>query len=77
MTPHKMTRLTTPLLSVLGLATIVLLLDRALSIPDVHFNHTTHECVRVHNYSSLVFGTSEYSCNRLPTRYNLVWVANQ
>lgn len=49
--------------------------DYAFSFPEVHVAHTTGECVAVHNHSSVLFGTTEYTCDNMPTRYNLVRVA--
>ena len=54
-------------------ATVVILfslLDKAFSIPDVHFSYSTNECVKVLNY---VEGEN-YSCENLPRKFNHVWV---
>lgn len=50
------------------------LLDYALSIPDVHFSYTTNECVQVLNYPSTLFGTTAFSCENMPSKFNHVWV---
>lgn len=49
--------------------------DWALSVPSVHVAHGTGKCVAVHNHDSVLFGTTEYTCDNMPTRYNLVRVA--
>ena len=48
--------------------------DYALSIPDVHMSYTTDTCVEVQNYPSIMFGTTNYSCENMPTKFNHVWV---
>ena len=45
-------------------------LDKALSIPDVHFSYSTDECVKVINYTD----GDNYSCENLPSKFNHVWV---
>ena len=48
--------------------------DYALSIPSVKMSYTTNTCVEVLNYPSTLFGTTEYSCENMPTKFNHVWV---
>lgn len=48
--------------------------DYAFSIPDVTFSYSTNDCVKVENYPSTFFGTSQYSCELLPNKYNHIWV---
>ena len=48
--------------------------DYAMSIPDVHMSYSTDTCITVENYPSTFFGTSNYSCENMPTKYNHVWV---
>ena len=59
--------------SVVGLAAFVVL-DYATSIPSVMMSYSTNSCVEVWNYSSVLFGTSEYSCANMPLKFNWVWV---
>ena len=48
--------------------------DYALSIPSVKMSYTTDACVEVENYPSVLFGTTEYSCENMPNKFNHVWV---
>mgnify|MGYP000206086774 FL=1 len=48
--------------------------DYSFSIPDVHMSNATKTCVEVLNYPSTLFGTTNYSCENLPTKFNHVWV---
>ena len=48
--------------------------DYAMSIPTVKMSYTTDACVEVQNHPSTLFGTTEYSCENLPTKFNHVWV---
>jgi len=48
--------------------------DYAFSIPSVKMSYTTDTCVEVENYPSALFGTTEYSCENMPTKFNHVWV---
>jgi hypothetical protein len=48
--------------------------DYAMSIPTVKMSYTTDSCVEVENHPSTLFGTTEYSCEDLPTKFNHVWV---
>jgi hypothetical protein len=51
-------------------AGVFLLIDSALSIPDVHFSYSTDACVTVLNYAE----GDNYSCENLPSKFNHVWV---
>jgi hypothetical protein len=62
------------LVSTLFGALFLVAADLALAIPDVHESYTTRECVRVVNHDSIFFGTSSYSCELLPSKFNHVWV---
>lgn len=55
-------------------AFLIVFFDLALSTPDVHMSYSTNECVQVLNYPSLFFGTTEYSCENMPEKFNHVWV---
>ena len=48
--------------------------DYAMSIPTVKMSYTTDSCVEVENHPSTLFGTTEYSCENMPTKFNHVWV---
>lgn len=43
----------------------------AISLPNVHFDYATNECVKVDN-----FGDTDYTCEELPKRFYHVWVIN-
>jgi hypothetical protein len=45
-------------------------LTTSLGIPDVHFSHSTGDCVEVINYEE----GDNYSCENLPSKFNHVWV---
>jgi len=47
--------------------------DYAFSIPEVHKSYSTNQCLRVQTYPGLLFGHETFSCERLPSRYDLVW----
>ena len=47
----------------------VVALDRAASLPDVHFSYSTQECVKVLNYTD-----EQFTCDNLPKRFYHVWV---
>ena len=55
-------------------AAVFSLLDYAGSIPSVKMSYTTNTCVEVENYPSVMFGTTNYSCESMPTKFNHVWV---
>ena len=48
--------------------------DYATSIPSVKMSYATNACVEVQNYPSTLFGTTNYSCENMPTKFNHVWV---
>lgn len=46
-----------------------------LDAPEVHVSHSSGACVRVHDAKAeYERRPSEWSCNRLPPRYDRVWV---
>jgi hypothetical protein len=49
-------------------------IDYVFSIPDVTVSYSTNECVKVENYPSVLFGTTQYSCELMPNKYNHIWV---
>ena len=53
---------------------IFAMLDYASSIPDVHMSYASNSCVEVLNYPSVLFGTTNFSCENMPTKFNHVWV---
>lgn len=53
---------------------ILAMADYAFSIPSVHVSYETQNCVSVENYPSIFFGTSNYSCENMPEKFNHVWV---
>ena len=55
-------------------ALVFVVLDYSLGIPSVKFSYSTNECVEVENYPTVLFGTSTYSCENLPSKFNHVWV---
>ena len=55
-------------------AAVFSLLDYATSIPSVKMSYATNTCVEVENYPSVMFGTTNYSCESMPTKFNHVWV---
>ena len=48
---------------------LVLAIDSAASLPDVHFSYKTNDCVKVVNYIQ----DHNYTCDDLPTKYYHVW----
>lgn len=48
--------------------------DYAFSIPDVHVSYESRNCVEVVNYPSTFFGTTNYSCESMPEKFNHIWV---
>lgn len=48
--------------------------DYAFGLPDVMMSYSTNQCVQVQNYPTVLFGTSQYSCETMPEKFNLVWV---
>ena len=55
-------------------AAVFAILDYATSIPSVKMSYATNTCVEVENYPSAMFGTTNYSCESMPTKFNHVWV---
>ena len=53
---------------------VVVFADYAFSVPSVHVSYETRNCVTVENYPSMFFGTSNYSCELMPEKFNHVWV---
>ena len=49
-------------------------LDYSLGIPSAKFSYSTNECVEVENYPTVLFGTTTYSCENMPAKFNHVWV---
>lgn len=48
---------------------------QAVDMPEVHVSSATGECVAVVDFRTKDEGReSEYSCDRLPDRYDRVWV---
>ena len=45
-------------------------LHLGFTIPEVQMSHSTGECVKVINYKE----KDNYTCEKLPSRYNHVWV---
>ena len=52
----------------------VVAMDYAFSMPEVYKSYSTRECVKVETYPGLLFGQEQFSCENLPSRYDLVWV---
>jgi hypothetical protein len=50
------------------------MVDYAFSIPDVLVSYESNMCQQVQNYDSVLFGTTAYSCENMPTKFNHVWV---
>ena len=48
--------------------------DYSFSIPSVKMSYATNTCVEVENYPSTLFGTTNYTCENMPTKFNHVWV---
>ena len=55
-------------------AGIFAMVDYAFSIPDVLVSYETNMCQQVQNYDSVLFGTTAYSCENMPEKFNRVWV---
>jgi hypothetical protein len=55
-------------------AGIFAMVDYAFSIPDVLVSYESNMCQQVQNYDSVLFGTTAYSCENMPTKFNHVWV---
>ena len=55
---------------VIGLITgLLVAIDKAAALPDVHFSYSTNECVKVVNYDD----DDNYSCENLPKKFYHVW----
>ena len=55
---------------VIGLVTgLLVAIDKAAALPDVHFSYSTNECVKVVNYDD----DDNYSCENLPKKFYHVW----
>jgi hypothetical protein len=50
-----------------------LVMDYAFSIPEVHKSYSTNQCLRVETFPGVFFGHEFASCERLPSKYDLVW----
>jgi hypothetical protein len=48
---------------------LVMAIDNAAALPDVHFSYSTQDCVKVVNYKD-----DNFSCEKLPGKYYHVWV---
>ena len=59
---------------VIAVGSLFVLLDYAMSIPDVKMSYATNACVEVINYPSTLFGTTNFSCESMPTKFNHIWV---
>jgi len=55
-------------------AVLFTFVDYAFSIPDVKMSYASNTCVEVINYPSTLFGTSNFSCEDMPTKFNHIWV---
>ena len=51
------------------LAGLLVAIDKAAALPDVHFSYSTNECVKVVNYDD----DDNYSCENLPKKFYHVW----
>ena len=49
---------------------LLLVINSAAALPDVHFSYSTDECVEVVNYKE----GHNYTCEDLPTKFYHVWV---
>jgi hypothetical protein len=48
--------------------------DYSLGIPTVKMSYASDSCVEVENYPTVLFGTSKFSCENMPSKFNHVWV---
>jgi hypothetical protein len=55
-------------------AGIFVMIDYAFSIPDVMVSYESNMCKQVQNYDSVLFGTTAYSCENMPEKFNHIWV---
>ena len=51
------------------LAGLLVAIDKAAALPDVHFSYSTNECVKVVNYDD----DDNYICENLPKKFYHVW----
>lgn len=58
------------LLATLIVALLINAVMTIASMPDVYFSHSDGTCVKVINYAD----GDTFSCEKLPSRYNHVWV---
>ena len=49
-------------------------LDYAMGVPTVKMSYSTNTCVEVENYPTILFGTSKFNCENMPSKFNHVWV---
>jgi hypothetical protein len=52
---------------------MVLAMDYAASLPDVHISYATGNCVAVTTYQGVFFDSLGYNCENMPVKYNHVW----
>ena len=52
---------------------LLVVMDYALALPDVHISHSTGNCVGVTTYHGAFFDSLGYSCENMQTKYNHVW----
>ena len=65
----------TALLLMVAIVFLLMNLKRQLDMPEVQFSYSTKECVKVLDPKAEYEGRrSEWSCDRLPERYNHTWV---
>jgi len=57
----------------LFMAGTVFAMDYAFSIPSVYKSYSTNQCVKVENYPSMFFGETNFSCENMPSKFDLVW----
>jgi hypothetical protein len=48
-------------------------IDYAFSIPEVHKSYSTNQCLKVQTFPGLLFGHEAASCENLPSKYDIVW----
>ena len=64
----------TVLFSFVAGAVVFVGIDYIMSIPTVKMSYSINACIEVENYPSVLFGTSEFNCENMPTKFNNVWV---
>jgi len=61
--------------AVVAVGAMFLVADYALSIPNVHVDYASKECVSVENFPGVVFNKDDaYTCENMPSKFNQVWV---